>query len=88
MLKMVKRLPELKQKKLGSKPHKYDLLNNVSRRSIPDTGYSKCKSPETKVYLLKEASVVEQSELRERCKRQVREVEVQGEDFIRPCKAL
>lgn len=24
LLKVVKRLPELKQKKLGSKPHKYD----------------------------------------------------------------
>lgn len=56
---MVKGLPELRQKGLGSKP-------NTRGRSIPDTGYSKDKGPETGVSFSKETSVAEQSEPRER----------------------
>ena len=60
----------------------------MTGRRILGRGYSKCKGPEAGVPSLKETSVVEESEPRERCRIQVKEVGEHGAGFGRICKSL
>lgn len=73
---------------LRCKRRKGERQTNVTGRRILGGGYSICKGPETGVLLLKETSVVEESEPRDRCRMQVKEVGEQGAHFEKICKSL